>query len=668
MRRTLVLLAATMLAAITISAQEKSNAKFGKITPDDFKPTAYAIDSTANAVVLADIGSTEITGNSKGWFSLHYKHYKRVHILNKNGYDIADVSIRLYSNGSEEENLESLKAVTYNMEGGKVVETKLDTKKNVFKDKISKNWVVKKFTFPNIKEGSIIEFEYQIESDFLFNLQPWDFQGSYPRVWSEYNVSIPSFFRYVFITQGYHGYNINERKDRRESFHIIASGGTGASEYYQFDANVTDYRWVMKNVPVLKEENFTSTLDNHISKIEFQLSEQSEPLPYHRYMGSWPDLVKLLMDDEDFGGPLKKDNNWLGEYIGSIVKTGTNLEKAQRIYGYVRDKFTCTDHSSKYLSQSLKNIAKSNSGSVADINLLLVAMLRYADIDADPVILSTRSNGYTSPLYPLLSQFNYVIAQVKIDANTYYLDASLRNLGFGRLSSDCYNGQARVINETAALLEFDPSKLLERKFSSIFMINGDKGGLSASMQQTPGYFESYSIRQRIKDKGKDEFFKDIKKAFPSEIEMSDPGIDSLDQLDNEIGIHYDFDMKLDGEDLIYFNPMFGEGYKENPFKSAERFYPVEMPYTIDETFVLQMDIPKGYVVDELPKSLILKLNEQDEGMFEYRISATETSISLRSRVLIKRAVFLPEEYAMLREFFNYVVKKHNEQIVFKKKK
>ncbi|MBS1654544.1 MAG: hypothetical protein JSU05_06855, partial [Bacteroidetes bacterium] len=94
----------------------------------------------------------------------------------------------------------------------------------------------------------------------------------------------------------------------------------------------------------------------------------------------------------------------------------------------------------------------------------------------------------------------------------------------------------------------------------------------------------------------------------------------------------------------------------------------EMPYTIDETFVLQMDIPKGYVVDELPKSLLLKLNEQDEGMFEYRISATETSVSLRSRIVLKRAVFLPEEYAMLREFFNYVVKKHNEQIVFKKKK
>ena len=122
------------------------------------------------------------------------------------------------------------------------------------------------------------------------------------------------------------------------------------------------------------------------------------------------------------------------------------------------------------------------------------------------------------------------------------------------------------------------------------------------------------------------------------------------------------------EDIIYMNPMFGEGYKENPFKSAERFYPVEMPYTMDETFNLQMEVPKGYVVDELPKSMMVKLNDQDEGLFEYRISQSGDNISFRSRIRLIRANFLPDEYEMLREFFNLVVKKQSEQIVFKKKK
>ncbi len=113
--------------------------------------------------------------------------------------------------------------------------------------------------------------------------------------------------------------------------------------------------------------------------------------------------------------------------------------------------------------------------------------------------------------------------------------------------------------------------------------------------------------------------------------------------------------------------MFCEGQKENPFTSAERKYPVEMPYKFDESYNLQIEVPKGYVVDELPKSMIVKLNEENEGMFEYRISQSGDNISFRSRVRISRTVFQPEEYEMLREFFNLVVKKHAEQIVFKKK-
>ncbi|MEI9810611.1 MAG: DUF3858 domain-containing protein [Bacteroidota bacterium] len=124
----------------------------------------------------------------------------------------------------------------------------------------------------------------------------------------------------------------------------------------------------------------------------------------------------------------------------------------------------------------------------------------------------------------------------------------------------------------------------------------------------------------------------------------------------------------DKDDIVYLNPMFGEGYKENPFKSAVRFYPVEMPYKMDETYLLQLSVPEGYVTDELPKQLVVKLNEADDGIFEYRIDESGGTISLRSRLRINRSYFQPEEYEKLREFFNMIVKKHSEQIIFKKKK
>jgi acyl carrier protein/transglutaminase-like putative cysteine protease len=667
-RKLLIVLLCVFISASQSFAQEKSNVKFGKITPEDFKHTVYGIDSNATAVVIADIGNTEMTDNGKGGFALEFKNYRRAHILNKNGYDIGNVTIRLYTDGRNEEDLSNLKAVTYNLENGKVVETKLESK-SVFKDVLDKNHFVRKFTFPNIKEGSIIEYEYKVKSDFKFQLQPWSFQGGYPRLWSEYNVTIPEFYYYVTLSQGYQPYYIKDQKNRTSSFTVSDNTGSGASERTNFTAAVTDYRWVMKEVPALKEESFTSTIQNHIARIEFQLAEYRYPLTPQNIMGTWPQTCEELLKDESFGYSLNRDNPWLNDVMSAATGGATgNLQKARNIYKYIRDNMTCTNYDATFLRQPLKNILKNRSGNVAEINLLLVAMLDKAGLQAEPILLSTRSNGYTYAMYPLLGRFNYVIAEVTIEGQTYYLDASEPHMGFGKLDYECYNGHARVINASATPIELVADSLLERKVTSVFIINDDKGNFSGSVQQTPGYFESSRMRDRIKEKGKDQIFTDIKKEFNAEAELSNTSIDSLDKYEEPLNIKYDFSIKPDKEDIIYFNPMFGEAYKENPFKSAQRFYPVEMPYTEDETYLVQLQVPEGYVVDELPEQIVVKLNENDDGMFEYRISESNGTISLRSRLRIRRSIFLPDEYEMLREFYNLIVKKHSEQIVFKKKK
>jgi hypothetical protein len=647
---------------------EKSPVKFGKVSAADFNTNLYRIDSNAHAVVVADIGYSSFIANNKGWFSLEFTRYARIHILNKNAYDEANISVPLFSNDGLEEALENLKAFTYNLENGKVIETKLE-KNAVFKDKIDKNWIVKKFTLPNLKEGCIIEFEYKVKSDFLRNLQPWAFQDKYPVLWSEYEVGIPEFFSYIFLSQGYQGFYIRDSKDRRESFAGSDSRGAEAAERYSFQAGVTDYRWVMKDVPALKEEAFTSTMRNHIAKIEFQLSEYRYPLTPRTIMGTWKELNDELMKSEYFGLPVNRDNGFLNDEIPVLAKLEKNeTKKAKLIYEHVRDHFTCTDHTAVYMDQTLRNLVKTKNGTVSEINLLLVAMLKNAGLHAEPVIAGLRSRGVTYSLYPILSRFNYVLAELTVGGRKIYLDASEPMLGFGKLDPLCYNGHARVLNGGPEAIEFNPDSLLERKVTSVFIINDDKGNLTGSMQQTPGYYESAGLREKIKDKGKNNLTEEIKKDFNAEIEIENFRIDSLDKKDEPISINYDFNLKTDKEDIIYLNPMFGEGFQNNPFKSAERFYPVEMPYTKDETYILSMDVPQGYVVDELPKSMVLKLNDYDEGLFEYRVSESNGTISLRCRLRIKRTLFAPDEYDMLREFFNMLVAKQTEQIVFKKKK
>jgi hypothetical protein len=122
------LIACILLLQNCLSAQDKSNAKFGKITPADFDLSKYTYDSSASAVIIADVGNTSFTGNAKGDFSILFKRFRRIKILNKNGYDAASEEIMVYRDGLYGEELGDLKASTFNIENGNVIETKLDSK------------------------------------------------------------------------------------------------------------------------------------------------------------------------------------------------------------------------------------------------------------------------------------------------------------------------------------------------------------------------------------------------------------------------------------------------------------------------------------------------------------------------------------------------------------
>jgi hypothetical protein len=315
----------------------------------------------------------------------------------------------------------------------------------------------------------------------------------------------------------------------------------------------------------------------------------------------------------------------------------------------------------------LKNVLKIKSGAVSDVNLLLTAMLRYAGVEASPIMLSTKDHGFTYPVYPILNRFNYVITQTTINKVTYTLDASQPRLGFGKLLPDCYNGLAIIIDKAATPIAYYSDSLKERKMTSVYIGNDGKGNWAGTMKHNPGYYESHNIRDEIAKKGQDNFFKDLKKAFSGDVTLANFKIDSLTKYEMPVAMQYNFSFNQDKEDLLYVSPMFSEGYKENPFKSAQRLYPVEMPYTFDDTYIATIQVPDGYVVDEIPKSLKLKFNEDGEGYFEYMIAQSESIISFRTRLQMKRATFSPEEYDTLREFFNMIVSKQKEQIVFKKK-
>ncbi len=663
-------LAWTFLCASTLSigltaAQDKSPVKFGKVTPADFDLSKFSYDTSAAAVVIADVGNSYFEGNNRGWFSLVFKRSTRIKILSKKGLDAGTIQVPVFIVGSVEEKVENLKAATYNLENGKVTETKLDDN-SVYTDKFSRQIMLKKFSLPNMKEGSIIEFSYVIHSDFLSNLQPWTFQGIYPCLWSEYETTIPEYFTYVVLGQGFQPFHINSTTTTTGSFSITTSGGTGMIPLTPSE-NV--HRWVMKDVPALNAEKFTTTINNYVAKVEFQESMISLPNGYSQnIMQNWSKVSEDLLKNDYFGADLSSNNGWLDDDLHTAIKgTSTELEKAEKIYEWIRHTFRCTNHGSLYMDNTLKNVFKNRSGDEASINLLLTSMLNHADIQADPVILSTRGHGYPNEVYPIMSKFNYVICSAKIDDRVYYLDASQPKLTFGFITNECYNGQARVINkDNPTAVYFLADSLQEKKITTVFITNDDKGGsMSGNYSSQFGYMQSYELREIVSRNSEQDYFKNIITSRP-DMTITNTGIDSLNELEMPATVHYDFRFPAEDE-IIYFEPMLAEGYKENPFKSSDRKYPVEIPYAMDETYVFTMEIPKGYVVDELPKSAKVSLNS-DEGFFEYMIDKDEASIQMHTRIRLNKANFEPADYSTLRDFFAFVVQKEGEQIVFKKKK
>ncbi|HRH47177.1 MAG TPA: DUF3857 domain-containing protein [Panacibacter sp.] len=642
-----------------ISATAQSPLKYGVVKPEDFAPTVYSIDSNADAVVLTDIGSSEFDDGVKSSFSLVYKEQKRMRIMNKNGFDAATVQILLHVSNNNGETLDNLEAVTYNLENGQVVATKLD-KASIFKDKYNENYIMRKFTFPNIKEGSIIEYRYTITSPYFTNLRSWDFQAALPRLWSEYTVTIPSdIFDFVMIGQGYHRYEIDTSTSSSAVYHMNSRGG-----FYMKRSQTVTGRWAMKDVPALKPESFITTLDNYQAKLEFQLKRIMYDTYNDEYMSDWYKLTEELMKRDDFGTAINAGNGWMGDDLKKITTGATDdYSKAKKIFEYFRDNFTCTRHEGFLATTTLKKAFDGKSGSVGDINLLLIAALKHMNFEAEPAILSTRDNGIANELYPLINKFNYVICHVKIGDQFYMLDASDNKIGFGKLPKETYNGSARVIGEIPILITLSPDSLKETKLTSLFAVNEDDK-ISATLSTQYGDFESREMREKLSKMQPDDYLKEVKQSYSFDPELSNIEIDSLKIPEQPLGVKYDLKFSF-SDDIVYFNPVFADVVKENPFKSAERFYPVEMPACTDDTYLLNMEIPAGYKVEELPKSTRVMLNE-DEGMFEYIIQANADHIQLRCRTQIKKATFEPEDYETLRNFFAFIVQKEGEQIVFKK--
>ena len=645
---------------------QKFKFKLGEVTAEDFTPKNYPIDSSAHAVVLANIGSSEYEVDDKGGFNIIFQKHSRIRLLNRNAFDEATITIPLYLSGLFKDKIVKVEAYTYSLQGHELVKTKLE-KSSIFEEKVNNFFMLAKFTMPNLTEGCIVDIKYSISSPFEHSLKDWYFQESIPVLYSEYSCSVPAIYDFVFIRQGFNPGKPVEKKTVSANFNLRNSGGSDRAQYYTLNTEVKTTKWVIENIPKTSNESFSNSVKNRVDKVEFQLSSIQYPnQPIQPVMNSWAKAAEQMLKRDDFGLELDRNPGWIKDELVKIVgTTETSLEAAKKIYYYVRDNFTCKDRSALYTNNNLKKVYQAKAGNVAEINLLLVTMLRTQGFASSPVILSTRDNGKAFEIYPVMDKFNYVICALKINDKELLLDASYSKMGFGKLHKNAYNNFGRMIEAEPVVVDMMPDSVMETQITAVRLYHNEKDELEGELSVYNGNNGSYNIREELTQKPIADYFKTTLGNVPSEYHATNATLDSLTKYEDPVKFHCDLKLDKAAEDIIYFSPILYNSVKENPFVAGERKYPVELESAFKDVFSLVMEIPKGYKVDEMPKSERVSFNE-NEGMFEYLVTKTGGFIEIKCTLSLTKATFEPEDYQNLREFFAHVVRKESEQIIFKK--
>ena len=647
--------------------------KFGDVPMEQLTMKRYDPDTSAAAVILADYGESSIEYDQTTGFTLQFERLTRIKILTKDGLDWANFNIPLYHDGSSDEKVGSLKGVTYNLENGKIVETRLKNDA-VFNEKQDANTNIRKVTMPNVKVGSVIELTYKVRSDFIFNFQDWFFQNTIPTLWSEYRARIPEYFDYDKYMQGYIQLGINEQTKEPASIILRSKerggiGFTSGTNFTSDEIRYTEYRfrWVAKDVPAFKPEPFLTTSRDYISKINFELASTRYPdQPVKKYMGSWEDINNQYAESAEFTGEIT-GNGFLKRTVEEITAgISSPEEKIGVITSYIKAHVDWDGTSRKFSSKTLKKVLDDKSGSSAEINLLLASMLEKAEINVSPVLLSTRDHGFVRETTPVSSQFNYVICVVNINGKSILLDATEKLLPAGVLPERCLNGNGFVVSKNGFQWVPLQSTIKSKTIVTADFSLADSGDLKGKFQIEKGGYDGLASRKRYHSND-EEYVKDFLEGRSWEITHAEVG--NVKEINQPLKESYEVIVSehvVSTPDALYLNPLLLQRMDVNPFKLETREYPVDYGSPFERMYIGKIAIPAGYRVDELPKSMVIGL-PANAGKFSYSVTFIGNSLNIVSNFQINKSIFTQEEYPNLREFYNQVIAKQAEQIVLKKK-
>lgn len=631
---------------------QTNNFRYGKITKEEIDLKSYPSDKEAEAVVLFDIGTSYFV-NTDNNFDVYFERKTKIKILSNAGLDYARIEIPFYQEGQIYEKIVDLEASTYNFEDGRINITKLDLK-NCYDEKLNESWNLKKFAMPDVKEGSIIEFKYKLISPYRFNLRDWEFQWRIPVIYSEYIVKIVPFYEYSFILQG------TNKLDVQTSF--VETGLKNSIGGVEYKTMV--YKFGMNKVPAFRDEEFITSKQDYIIKLDFQLSKFTNLNGISTsIITTWPEMINDMLKNENFGKYIEKAEKSASKIINlETLKIKNELDRAEQVINYVKSNYNWNGMKSKFSSKSMKDFLNEKTGNTANINLFLTGLLRAAGIEAYPVILSTRDNGKIKADYPFNHFFNYVAVQVKADNKVFLTDATEILCPFDQIPVRCINEKGLMIRkgtvEWIPLVNNLPSQIDNH---IIVSFSDDMEQLKCIINSIFTGYDALYFRNNFNDK-KDKIEEFLHHSGYKNIDsMKTSGFQNTNGNYNIV-----FQTKLPTETIngkLYISPFLIEPVSNNPLKQAKRTYPIDMTYIKTRSFRSEIYLPENLRIESAPEK---SSYENDLINIIYKTEQVNNKLIVEGSYTFKKAVYDATDYTKIKYYFNEIIKKFNQKIVLVK--
>jgi hypothetical protein len=644
----------TLLVLFVALSSYGQNFKFGKVSKEELQEKVHPLDSTADAAYLYAKRRSYFDYSQNDGFRIITEVHERIKIYSKDGFDQATKKISYYNPGTNKnrEQVKSIEAITFNLEGSKISKTKT-SKKEIFDESVSASYGQKKVTFPNVKEGSVLEFKYKLISPHITVIDPLSFQKDIPVKKLYYTVEVPEYFNFKARSKGYYFLSPQSKK-------INGSILWGDGSKLDYQVLVDDYR--ADNIPPLKEDEvFVNNINDYRGGVSYEINWIQYPRSNVEYFSTtWEDVSKSIYSI--IGPELNRSNYYKNDLTSLLQGVTDNGEKLVKIFQFVKEKVKWDGNYGTVPYNSLKKVYKEGTGNVGSINLMMISMLRTAGLDANPVLVSSKSNG--TPLFPTRTGFNYVVAAVTFPDGYVLLDASETYSLPNMLPPRALNWKGRLIkkNGSSTWLNLEAgSKDTEDDFISVKI---DADGMVEGMMRTKyGNLGALNYRNKKNSLKED--------ALISEIE-DDHGIEVEEY---KIANKYDLGkpvtrtVKFSSEDLVeeingkmYIKPMLFKGYTTNPFKSDKREFPIEFNSPWKEKSTVNIQLPEGYTIESSPESKAMALPEQ-MGMFKYQVMSQGSKVRIVSLLEFNIDKIPASYYDILKGFFTEFVEKQSEKIV-----